>query len=341
MRKAGVKYFKGNFLLDVIRSSLFLAVNGGGFVANLCLLRKLLGSFTYPSMVFLPALLASCVAILIEKKGRRSTLSLYMTNLAVETTYNMLKERKLVQPIPNGEIILFCTATATMMYLYRKKDSLTDGLVSALVRFFIGSGDAGGHQLVSSSESSQLISRRESTAINWLQPTLKAFGTGYLIQLVPVLAGKIKYIITRPGKLFRSFLNKDCFRCGLFLGSFVAIFKIVEWVLGCLRRKRDEVNALIAGGLAGLSMMFYKSSTIALYLASKMSEVVYNQGVSAGILPSIPHAVILSYSFSTALLFHACTWEVHNVRPSYWRYLNVVTAKRLEQTHYSLMYHTS
>ena len=28
-----------------------------------------------------------------------------------------------------------------------------------------------------------------------------------------------------------------------------------------------------SGGLAGLSMMFYKSSTIALYLASKMSEV--------------------------------------------------------------------
>ena len=32
-----------------------------------------------------------------------------------------------------------------------------------------------------------------------LQPTLKAFGTGYLIQLAPMLLGQIKLITTRPG----------------------------------------------------------------------------------------------------------------------------------------------
>ena len=32
-------------------------------------------------MVYVPALIASFLAILIEKKGRRGTLSLYMTNL--------------------------------------------------------------------------------------------------------------------------------------------------------------------------------------------------------------------------------------------------------------------
>jgi len=329
LRRAGVKYFKNQYLLDVIRSSLFLAVNGGAFVVNICLLRKLQGSFSYYSMVYVPALIASFLAILIEKKGRRGTLSLYMTNLAIETTYNMLKERRLIQPIPNGEIILFCVATATMMYLYRKKNGLADGLVNALIRFFLGSNDSGHRQEVSNSEAGHLIRRQEHRMkLNWLQPTLKAFGTGYLIQLAPMLLGQIKFITTRPGRLFRVFYNKDCFRCGLFLGSFVAIFKVAEWVLGLLRKKRDEINALFAGGLAGLSMIFYKSSTIALYLASKISEVVYKQGVSAGVLPAIPYAEILTYSFSTAFLFHACTWEVHSVRPSYWRYLNVVTAKR-------------
>ena len=34
-----MKYFKVNYLLDVIRSSLFLAVNGGGLVVNVCLIR--------------------------------------------------------------------------------------------------------------------------------------------------------------------------------------------------------------------------------------------------------------------------------------------------------------
>ncbi|CAH3152605.1 unnamed protein product [Porites lobata] len=517
LRRAGMKYFRVNYLLDVIRSSLFLAVNGGGLVVNVCLIRKLFGSFNYLSMIFVPGLIASLMAILIEKKGRRSTLALYMTNLATETTYNMLKERSLIKPIPNGEIILFCASTATMMYLYRKKDGLTDGLVNALIsvihcsnnaglnhggktrsgmekqcshnmqsshlalwsadiivvfsqrnnskvekiiswlfvflayricplilklqnasdghcnrifltenkarwtidpvyrlhleiqnnvitksqllptlyckatltslrfsakhdsirmlhipnsaeenclkgksktthylglspdctspiffRYFLGSNNSGHRQEISGTEQTQLMERKKYNNdwhINWLQPTLKALGTGYVIQLMLMLAGQIKFIVTNPRRLLRTFYHKDCIRCGLFLGSFVAIFKNVEWVLGNLRKKSDEINALFAGGLAGLSMMFYKSSTIALYLASKMSEIVYKQGVSAGVLPSIPYAEILTYTFSTAFLFHACTWEVHSVRPSYWRYLNVVTGKRLEQTHYSLMYY--
>lgn len=278
-----MKYFRVNYLLDVIRSSLFLAVNGGGLVVNVCLIRKLFGSFNYLSMIFVPGLIASLMAILIEKKGRRSTLALYMTNLATETTYNMLKERSLIKPIPNGEIILFCVSTATMMYLYRKKDGLTDGLVNALIRYFLGSNNSGHRQEISGTEQTQLMERKKYNNdwhVNWLQPTLKALGTGYLIQLMLMLAGQIKFIVTNPS------------------------------------------------GLAGLSMMFYKSSTIALYLASKMSEIVYKQEVSAGVLPSVPYAEILTYTFSTAFLFHACTWEVHSVRPSYWRYLNVVTGKR-------------
>ena len=34
-----MKYFKNQYLLDVIRSSCFLAINGGGLVVNVCLLR--------------------------------------------------------------------------------------------------------------------------------------------------------------------------------------------------------------------------------------------------------------------------------------------------------------
>ena len=33
---------------------------------------------------------------------------------------------------------------------------------------------------------------------------------------------------TLLGKLLRLFYNEDCLRCGVFLGSFVAIFKVCE-----------------------------------------------------------------------------------------------------------------
>ena len=34
-----MKYFTDRYLQDVLRSSLFLGVNGGGLAANICLLR--------------------------------------------------------------------------------------------------------------------------------------------------------------------------------------------------------------------------------------------------------------------------------------------------------------
>ena len=34
-----MKYFTDHYLQDVLRSSLFLGVNGGGLAANICLLR--------------------------------------------------------------------------------------------------------------------------------------------------------------------------------------------------------------------------------------------------------------------------------------------------------------
>lgn len=47
--------------------------------------RKLLGCFSYISIVFFPGLIASFTAIITEKKGRRGTLALYMTNLVSDT----------------------------------------------------------------------------------------------------------------------------------------------------------------------------------------------------------------------------------------------------------------
>jgi hypothetical protein len=43
--------------------------------------RKLLGHFNVLSVSFLPALLASYVAILLERPSRRSLLALYVTNV--------------------------------------------------------------------------------------------------------------------------------------------------------------------------------------------------------------------------------------------------------------------
>lgn len=68
-------------------------------------------------------------------------------------------------------------------------------------------------------------------------------------------------------------------------------------------------------------MMFYKSTTISMYLASKLVETMYFKGIEAGKVPYFPHADTIIYSISTAICFQAAVMEVQTLRPSYWKFL--------------------
>lgn len=85
---------------------------------------------------------------------------------------------------------------------------------------------------------------------------------------------------------------------------------------------------MLAGFLAGWSMLWYKSSTIALYTAYKLAEVLYFKGISKGLLPYIRWADIIIYSVSTAFVFHVAVFEPHNLRPAYWNFLLKVTGNK-------------
>ena len=50
----------------------------------------------------------------------------------------------------------------------------------------------------------------------------------------------------------------------------------VNCLLRWLRDKDDSLHGMVAGFLAGWSMLWYKSQTIALYAAFKLAEVCYS-----------------------------------------------------------------
>ncbi|XP_031571069.1 transmembrane protein 135-like isoform X2 [Actinia tenebrosa] len=327
LRKEKFEYFTQRFFLDVLQSALAIAVNGSFFVGWVCVVRKCLGKFYFLSMGLLPGFLASVMGINVERKERRGILSLYMFNLAIEMIYNVLKKRGYIIPVPYGEVWILCVTSAIMMYLYRSEDGLRRGALKSLIRFFVGSQGPENVKGIKNNQNvpPQICNRIQyQLSLDCIKQSLKAFTVGFVLQLLPQLPKAFR----TPSNFPQSLYSPDNFKCGLFLGSYVGIFKVVEYLLAVYRKRQDNLNALIAGGLSGLSMMFYRSSTIALYLASKIGEIMYKRGVRQGILPTIPHATIWVYSISTALIFHSASFEVDTVRPSYWKYLNQVTGKR-------------
>uniref|UniRef100_A0A671X107 Transmembrane protein 135 n=1 Tax=Sparus aurata TaxID=8175 RepID=A0A671X107_SPAAU len=157
---------------------------------------------------------------------------------------------------------------------------------------------------------------------------VRMFSVGYLIQCCLKVPSTFRQMFSKPSRLPSLFYNKENFQLGAFLGSFVSIYKGTSCLLRWLRNIDDELHALIAGFLAGMSMFFYKSTTISMYLFTKLVETMYFKGIEAGRFPYFPHADTVLYAISTAICFQAAVMEVQNLRPTYWKFLLRLTKGR-------------
>ncbi|KAJ3589460.1 hypothetical protein NHX12_010305 [Muraenolepis orangiensis] len=343
-------YYIKRLLPEILLSTSFLGANGGLYIVFFCILRKLLGGFTAWSVGFGAALPASYIAILIERKSRRGLLTIYMTNLATETLFRMAVTRGIISPLRHGEVLLFCITASLYMYFFRSKDGLSGFAFSAL-KFIVGKEEIPNHApVVLSEQGSHRPVESSTTAAAETEPSsrsgssrtgllayirqllesgfVRMFSVGYLIQCCLKVPAAFRQMFSRPSRLLSLLYNKDNFQLGAFLGSFVSIYKGTSCLLRWLRDVDDELHALIAGFLAGTSMFFYKSTSISMYLFSKLVETIYFKGIEAGRFPYFPHADTVLYTISTAICFQAAVMEVQNLRPSYWKFLLRLTQGR-------------
>ncbi|XP_035398336.1 transmembrane protein 135 isoform X1 [Cygnus atratus] len=364
LRKRKLDYYLHKLLPEILQSTSFLTANGTLYIACFCILRKLLGKFYFWSPGFGAALPASYMAILIERKSRRGLLTIYMANQATETLFRMAVARGVITPLRHGEVLLFCITAALFMFFFRCKDGLKGFTYSAL-KFIVGKEEIPTHSFSPEAAFSKTdrkikhcekISQRmnllaltkklmdkvckhgprhrcckhyEDNCISYcIKGFIRMFSIGYLIQCCLRIPSTFRHLFTEPSRLLSLFYNKENFQLGAFLGSFVSIYKGTSCFLRWVRNLDDELHALVAGCLAGISMMFYKSTTISMYLASKLVETVYFKGIEAGKVPYFPHADSIIYAISTSICFQAAVMEVQNLRPSYWKFLLRLTKGR-------------
>lgn len=129
-------------LLGILQSSAFLTTSAFTYVLYLCLIRRFAGNFNFYSVSYIPAFMSALCAILIERPSRRGLLTLYVSNVATETLWNMAHSRGYVRNIPYGQVLLFGTSITMLLYFFRRglhhtqKDSLFD-----IIRFVLGSSE--------------------------------------------------------------------------------------------------------------------------------------------------------------------------------------------------------
>ncbi|PAA83112.1 hypothetical protein BOX15_Mlig028198g1 [Macrostomum lignano] len=336
---------------ELLRSTFFLGTNGLTFIVTFCLWRRLVtDSLTLVNTGFLPSFTCSAASVCFERKPRRSLLAVYMANIAMETIYLMLKTRKLIRPLPYGEVLLFSVSTSFFLYMYQSNK--ISGSMKSGIRFILGD----------SAEKPPATQERPSPSgwlPRWAQAALRAlpgsgggpprcpnghhdgclisaiykfgrmfafgFGLQTALRLVTALASALQSARRRRslvGAIRDALLHSDSLRFGAFLGGLSAIYKAVGCLLiRCCHGNQRPWQWAASGLAAGGSMLAYRSSSVAMYCASKAAELACSAAVGAGWLPRLPHSDILLYALSTGIVFHCAVFEPHSLRPAYWQFL--------------------
>ncbi|KAK2582081.1 hypothetical protein KPH14_002784 [Odynerus spinipes] len=124
-------------ILGILQSTAFLSWSAFSYSMFICFLIRILGNVNILTASFIPSFLSSLTAILIERPSRRTLLCLYVSNIAVETLFNMGVWRGYFGTIPYGQVYIFAASIAVLLYFYRSRAVNKDSIYR-IIRFVVG-----------------------------------------------------------------------------------------------------------------------------------------------------------------------------------------------------------
>uniref|UniRef100_A0A6B2L3R6 Transmembrane protein 135 N-terminal domain-containing protein n=1 Tax=Arcella intermedia TaxID=1963864 RepID=A0A6B2L3R6_9EUKA len=332
----------------LMRSSLFLGVVASVFPLLVCMNSKV-GNHSGPLYFLLP-FISAFLGIIIEKPHRRRELAVYVANQAIELLYRMGTSRGFLPEIKNGREILFTVSFAILVYFHRHHRKVLANSVNQLLKVIVGVESEMDflEERVSKiyfwyknkfpRSLGFIFSEDENTAPNTRKCKhsygcktyavvgfLKAFLLGFFVKtsfvfLPALLLGPHK-ILSNFSKLVSKVLVKSTLQFSLFWGIMSGGPRGTECFLRWIRGTDDGINSLLAGFVGGLSVVFFSSIDVAMYIASKAAESLFNELVERNVMKPVNHGEVLLFSLSTAALFYASAYEPHNLRRSYFSWL--------------------
>mmetsp|Transcript_6989 Transcript_6989/g.7837 ORF Transcript_6989/g.7837 Transcript_6989/m.7837 type:complete len:104 (-) Transcript_6989:35-346(-) len=101
----------------------------------MCMFKRLIG--LRPLHIIISGLL-SFPGMFFEAPGRRTEMSLYFLSPFLESLWKWLDKRGLVYNIPNGEVYLFATCVAIIMYCYERHPTTIKSTYYSLLKLLWG-----------------------------------------------------------------------------------------------------------------------------------------------------------------------------------------------------------
>lgn len=314
-------------------------------------------------MAYIPAFFGSAMAVLIEKPDRRSSLAFYVANVASETLFKISVDRGYLRPIRHGQVYLFSVAIATIMLL-AKYHGFEDDPLSATIKLIVGPEEAAlrrPKRAISKAEDQLVIEPHRSYgpslsrfifdrhplcphgSVSCLRystrAAVRALLIGYVAQLGMRVATKLPAIWSDPQLLGTVIRDRGPIKLGLFLCTFSGFYKAFSCMLRWRLNSWTPRNNFLAALLAGPSLFFYPSSTVALYVLWKSLEALFHEAEKSKKISNAQKEIfiIALYGLATSQLFYSALMNPKHMKKSYMTFLDRMSQHRVHMINRSVL----
>lgn len=300
----------GKAMLGIAQSAAFLTANGGFFIGLMCLWKQIFGYWTFLGATFWPAFYASALAFFIERPARRALLTMYVTNEASETFWNILKSQGYVSSVRNGQVALFALGITMLLYLYKiglhKKDTFKDPIFD-IFNMLLGKIEEGPlviknnpnreteitningnkylHRYIHKLQSKHKSCNHPKSCISYtLLGGLKPFAGGLTIS---VFLKSLSLIRTSKFSFNNLLVEQDIYKLGIFLGGFSFLYKGTSCLIRHIKDNDKPEYVIISALIASCASLKYKNKFVSCYVLLKAIQLFYYWGCEKNILPNV------------------------------------------------------
>lgn len=167
--------------------------------------------------------------------------------------------------------------------------------------------------------------------------SLRALVIGYGTQLGLKSSTKLHQLVKDPLSFRSIATDSGILKFGLFLATFSGLFKATSCCLRHATQKSTPINSFLAGLVAGPSLLFYPSPTVALYVLWKCLEALFNEAVASGRIIHKDFYIVILYGLATSQLFYSALMDPKYMKKSYMAFLDRLSHHKLHMVNRSVL----
>ncbi|XP_046407163.1 transmembrane protein 135-like [Ischnura elegans] len=247
----------GTLLKALLRSTVYGALTGTGFVVYNCVLRKILGKFTYKTLGVIPGVLTG-MCILIEHPSQRGLMASSFIQMAFTLKLKETNQFRHDRVIRKKATHLFMRCNALIMMIMASHPKTTSK-----------------HWIMKAATPELPSPQLRSLVISILKEGAKFAAFGYALNIVRVVIDRLS--MRKPcRRIIPAIRRKRNLAPAIFMASYVISFRVLNHLLAGYFGVDRRLAAFISGYFAGASSWFVQPNLP--LVGSAMASIVMMVG---------------------------------------------------------------